>query len=111
MNEQRDNESIGSLFGRLLVDGKACARAEVDIYRQKALSWVPPIRAAAILLVVALFLAQAAITTLLVGFGVWLGRWVGPFGGGAIAALVGLMIAGLLTRAALSKLRPPGGQL
>lgn len=112
MNPQRDPESIGSLVGRLVADGKAYARAEVDIYKHKALAWVPPVRTAAILAVVALFLAQAAITTLLVFLGFWLALWLGPLGGGIAAALIGLALAGLLAWIAIGKVSttPPGAR-
>jgi hypothetical protein len=104
-----DIETIGTLVGQLVADGKAFARAEVDIYRHKALAWVPPVRTAAILAVVALFLAQAAITTLLVFLGFWLSLWLGPLGGGVAAALIGLAFAGLLVWIAISKLKTPAG--
>lgn len=112
MNPQRDTELVGSLVRRLVADGKVYARAEIDIYRHKALAWIPPVRTAAILAVVALFLAQAAITTLLVFVGFWLALWFGPLGGGIAAALIGLALAGLLVWIAIRKLSatPPGAR-
>ena len=109
MHQQRDNEPIGSLIGRLVADGRAYATAEIDIYRQKALSWVPPVRTAAILVVVALFLAQAAITTLLVFVGFWLALWLGPLGGGIASAVIALIVAGILVKVAIGKLTAPAG--
>ena len=109
MNQPRDTESVGSLIGRLVTDGKAYARAEAQIYQQKALVWVPPIRTAAILGVVALLLAQAAVTTLLVFLGFWLSLWLGPLGGGVAAALIGLAVAGLLVWIAIGNFSPRPG--
>ena len=110
MRTQRDNESIRSLLGRLIADGRAYAAAEVDIYRNKALAWVPPLRTAAVMLVVAMFLAQAALTTLLVFFGFWLALWLGPLGGGIAAAVVALVVAGILVKIAIGKFTtPPAG--
>jgi hypothetical protein len=109
VNPHRDTESIGSLVRRLVVDGKAYASAEIEIYRQKALAWVPPVRTAAILAVVALLLTQAAVTTLFVFLGFWLALWLGPLGGGIAAALIGLAVAGLLAWVAFAKLTPPRG--
>ena len=107
MNPHRDTESIGSLVGRLVADGKAYARAEVDVYRQKALSLVPPVRTAAILAIAGLFIAQAAITALLVLIGFWLALWLGPLGGGIAAAVIGLTVAGLLIWLAVKTLTGP----
>lgn len=110
MEQQRDTETVGNLARRLLADGRAYASAEVEIYRQKALSWVPSVRLAAILVVVALFLAQAAITTLLVFVGFWLALWLGPVGGGLAAAVLGLAIAGLLVWLAVRQFTSPGAR-
>ena len=112
MNPQRDTESIGSLVRRLIVDGRTYVRAEVEVYRHKALAWVPPVRTAAVLAILALFLAQAAITTLLVFLGFWLALWFGPLGGGIAAALLGLIVAGLFVWIAVRKLTtpPPGAK-
>ncbi len=90
-----DNDSIGGLAKRLAKDGRDYLSAEVDVYRQKALSWIPPVRLAAGLAIGALMLAQAAATTLLVFLGFWLALWLGPMGGGIVAAIIGLAIAGL----------------
>lgn len=110
MREPRDNASIGSLFGRLVADGRSYVTAEIDIYRHKALAWVPPVRAAAIMVVLALLLSQAAITTLLVFIGFWLALWLGPLGGGVAATVLGLVIAGFLVKVAVGKLStPPAG--
>ncbi|WP_156678960.1 phage holin family protein [Sphingomonas profundi] len=110
MREPRDTESVGTLIRRLVADGRAYATAEIDVYRQKALAWVPPVRTAAIMLVVALFLVQAALTTLIVFLGFWLALWIGPLGGGIAAVLIALAVAGILAKMAIGKLStpPPG---
>ncbi|TVV71563.1 hypothetical protein [Sphingomonas solaris] len=91
-----------------MADGKTYVSAEIDVYRQKALSWVPPVRTAAILGIAALFIAQAAITTLLVFLGFWLALWLGPLGGGVAAAAIGLIVAGLLAYLAVRQFSAGG---
>ena len=76
------------------------------VYKQKALVWVPPVRSAAIMLVVALFLVQAALTTLLIFIGFWLAFWLGPLGGGIAAVVIALAVAGLLVKLAIARLKP-----
>jgi len=89
--------SIGELFGRLAEDGKAYARAEANLYRTIALRRIGQARNGAIALVAAVFLVNAALIALLVGFALQLGKWIGPaLGGLAIFVLVAIVGFGLV---------------
>ena len=80
-----------------LIDaGKDYARAEVAYYKQLATARAKAAAVGAGFAVVALLLAQAAITVLLAALGLWVARWLGPAGGLAIAALLGLVLAAVL---------------
>ena len=83
-----DEPSIRETFGQLLDDGRAYARAEIDLAKLKARAEVNRYRKAAILGGVAAALALAALVafamTLVIGFA----RLLGPFGGGAAAVLL-----------------------
>lgn len=96
MSTRYEDPSIRDLIGRTVDDGKAFVRAEIDLYRTiataKATSLVWPV----VMIVAAIFLVQAALTTLLAGVGLGLAVHLGPLGGFAVAALIGLAVAGLL---------------
>ena len=109
MDTQREDRSIKDLVRQLTIDGRAYASAELGVYKQKALAWVPPVRSAAIMLAVALFLVQAALTTLLIFIGFWLAVWLGPLGGGIAATAIALLLAGLLAKTAIGRLKPGAG--
>ncbi|MBN8807256.1 MAG: phage holin family protein [Sphingomonas sp.] len=89
-------ESIGSLVGRLVDEGKQYARAEVDLYRAKLAPRLGEARNAAILAIAALVLAQALLVALLVGLVMTLAPRVGPGWATTIVVVVGLLIVALL---------------
>ena len=102
-----DSETIGKLFARLVDDAKNLLRAEGDYYRLLVVGRITGLKTAAILIVVAVFLLQASLTTLLVGIGFAIARLferVGLAGGTLIAALLGLAISGLLVRIAIGRI-------
>lgn len=104
-------ESIPALFTRAVEDGKSFARAEVDYYKKMALSRVSGLTTAAVLAIAALFLLQASLTTLVVGFGLALATWLprlGIAGGVVIAAVLGLLVAGLLAWLAVGRIKATG---
>jgi hypothetical protein len=101
--------SIGELFGRLAEDGKAYVRAEANLYRAIALRRVGQARNGAIALVAALFLVNAALIALLVGFALQLGEWIGPALGGLVVFLVVAAIGFLLVRFGAARLGALGG--
>jgi hypothetical protein len=83
-----DEPSIRETFGQLLDDGRAYARAELDLVKLRARAEANRYRKAAILGGVAAALGLAALVafamTLVIGFA----RLLGPFGGGAAAVLL-----------------------
>jgi hypothetical protein len=101
--------SIGELFGRLAEDGKAYARAEVNLYRTIAMRRVGQARNGAIALVAALFLVNAALIALLVGLALQLAKWIGPALGGLVVFLVVGVIGFVLVRYGAGKLGALGG--
>jgi uncharacterized membrane protein len=84
------DESIGDLFGRLIDDGKAYARAEIDLYREIAVHRAGRARSGAALLGAGAALLLAALIALT------LGAVLG------LAALTGPLLAGLIVAAALA---------
>lgn len=96
MRPRDDTPPLREMIAGLVDAGKTYARAEIAYYQ--ALVTVRA-KAAAIgvgFAVAALLIAQAALTVLLAALGLLVARWLGGAGGFAIAALVGLLLAGLL---------------
>lgn len=103
-NSSTGESSIGELFGRLAEDGKAYARAEVNLYRAIAARRLGQARNGAIALIAALFLVNAALIALLVGFALQLAKWIGPALGGLVVFLVIGIVGFLLVRYGAGKL-------
>jgi hypothetical protein len=103
-NRSSDESTIGELFGRLAEDGKAYARAEVNLYRAIAARRLGQARNGAIALVAALFLVNAALIALLVGFALQLAKWIGPALGGLVVFLAVGVVGFLLVRYGAGKL-------
>jgi hypothetical protein len=101
--------SIGELFGRLAEDARAFARAEAGLYRAIAARRAGLARNGAIAMAAALFLVNAALVALLVGFAMQLAQWVGPALGGVIVFLVVAAIGFGLVRYGAGKLTALGG--
>jgi len=90
------DKPIGETVGRLIDDGKAYARAEVDLARVRALMLVERFRSAAILAAAALLFAIGALVALAMTAVLSLANLIGPLGGGLAATLLIGGIAGLL---------------
>jgi hypothetical protein len=101
--------SMGELFGRLAEDGKAFAAAEIGLYKAIALRRVGLAKNGAIALVAAIFLVNAALIALLVGFAMQLANWVGPAFGGLIVFVVVAILGFVLVRYGAGKLTALGG--
>src|SRR3954454_12994399 len=101
--------SIGELFGRLAEDGRNFIEAEIGLYRKVAVRRAGLARNGAVALVVALFLVNAALVALLVGFAMQLAVWLGPALGGLIVFLVTAAICFALVRYGAGKLAALGG--
>jgi hypothetical protein len=96
MQEQPDEPPIGEVVHQLIDEGKAYAKAEVDLAKAQALAKVAELKVPAILLFTALLFAQAAVTVLAVTIAITLAPMIGPLGGGLIAVLAaGAAAAGL----------------
>jgi hypothetical protein len=98
-------ESIGDLFGRLADDGRAYAKAEIELYRRIALHRAGRARAGLIALVAGGVLLLSSLTALILGLVLWLAALIGALPAGlAIAALLALT-GYLLVRFGLVRLR------
>ena len=89
-----EQASLGELFGRLSDDGKAYARAEVNLYKQMALQKVNASKTALIVLVASLFLITPALVLLLGAFALLLGEVMDQTLATFIVAIVALAAAG-----------------
>ncbi len=102
-----DAETIGGLLSRLIDDAKQLFHAEIDYYRLLVVGRVAGLKTAVILIVAAILLLQASLTTLLIGIGLAIARLferVGMAGGVVIAAVIGLIVSGLLVRIATGRI-------
>jgi hypothetical protein len=108
MQDPDDERPIGEVVGQLIDEGKAYARAEVELAKMSALAKVEQFKVPAILLFAALLFAQAAVTVLAVTIAMALAPLIGPLGGGLIAVVVAGGTAALLGRLGLQRLK--GGQ-
>ena len=105
MQEPDDERPIGEVVHQLIDEGKAYAKAEIDLARASALAKVAEFKVPAILLFAALLFAQAAVTVLAVTIALALAPLIGPLGGGLIAVLVAGGAAGLLVWLAQQRLK------
>lgn len=96
---------IGELVQELVEEGKAYARAELDLGKAIALAKAKALALPAGLLVVALFLALAAINALAFGIVLALALLIGPLLGGIVGMLIFAAIAGCLAWFAVGRLR------
>lgn len=97
-HEPRD-ESIGELFTRLVEDGRAYARAELDLVKQIARHRAAKAKTGAILLGAGVTLLLCALTALVLALVLGLATLIGPFGAGMVVFLVLAVAGGLLARA------------
>ena len=67
-----EEESIGALFGRLAEDGRAYAKAELDLYRQIARHRAARARNGLIALIAGAVLLLSSLTALIFGLVLWL---------------------------------------
>jgi hypothetical protein len=101
-----DNDRpVGDLVHELIEDGKAYARAEVDLAKTIASSKIAGVKLPAMLFGAAFMLVIAAIVALAVGVANALATLVGPLAGGAIAFLLFAAVAGGLAWFGVKKLR------
>ena len=96
MQEPEDERPLGEVVSDLVEQGKAYAKAEVELAKAQALAKAEGLKVPAILLFGALLFAQAAVTVLAVTVALALAPLIGPLGGGLIAVLLAGGAAALL---------------
>jgi Putative Actinobacterial Holin-X, holin superfamily III len=97
-------DGIGDLVHRLVEDGKAYARAEVNVYKTIGTEKVASLRTPIILLVVAVFLAHAAFLALVATVFVGLAQVMQPALAGVVTVLFLAALAGITGYLGASKL-------
>ena len=96
---------VGDLVHQLVEDGKAFARAEIDVAKAIATDKANAYKLPAILIGGALFVLQSAVTALAVAVCMWLDPIIGPLLAGLVAFLVFGGIAGLMVWIGLRKIK------
>jgi hypothetical protein len=97
--------TVGELIQELIDEGKAYARAEVDVVKTIAAAKGKALALPAAMFGAAFICALAAITALAVGVVLALETFIGPFAAGLIGMLIFAAIAGLLGWYGYSRLR------
>jgi hypothetical protein len=91
-----EQESLRDLVARVIENTKAYIRAELALQKARAATWVGRAGPAIGLVIGALLIVQASLTVLIAALGWLLALRLGSAGGFAVAALIGLVIAGLV---------------
>jgi hypothetical protein len=105
MNDERgDERNFGDLVHQLIEDCKTYARAEADLAKAIAGEKAKGLRTAAILLVLALFVAMGALNALCVGILLGFGALMSPVLAGLCSFLVIGAVAGVLAWVGIKKL-------
>ena len=99
--ETEDETPVGELFGRLIDDGKNYVRAEVDLVRARAEGQMERAKLPLLLGAGAIAFAFASVLALVLTMVLALASLLGPLGGGLLAVVIALMIAGGLGLAAV----------
>lgn len=107
--EERQEESIGALFGRLADDGRAYAKAEFSLYRQIARHRAARARSGLIALIAGAVLLLSSLTALIFGLVLWLAGLVGALPAGLIVAAVLVLAGYALVRTGIAGLKALGG--
>lgn len=96
---------VGELVHELIEDGKAYARAEIDLYKTIAAAKGKALALPVGLFVAAFLVGMAALTALAVGVVMALTTLIGPLAGGFVGMLIFVAIAGLLGWYGYSRLK------
>lgn len=104
-NPDDSERPVGELVHNLIEDGKAYARAELDLVKAMASEKVAAFRLPAILFGLAFVLVLASITALAYGVAAGLATLIGPFAGGFVAFLLFAGLGGVLTWIGYARLR------
>jgi hypothetical protein len=103
-----DERPIGELFGQLIDEGKAYAKAELGLAKATAESKAQAAKKPALLGAAALLFLIAGVVVLSMTLALALATLIGPLAGGLIAAVITLGIAavlGLLAKQELDKIK------
>jgi hypothetical protein len=103
--EPDGEQSIGEVVSDLVDQGKAYAKAEVELAKAQALAKVAEFKLPAIFLFGALLFAQAAVTVLAITVALGLEPIIGIVGGGLVGVLLAGGAAGLLAWLAVKRLQ------
>lgn len=104
-DEEGHRESIGDLTKRLIADGKAFASAEIALHRARLGERARQAQGAIALLVVALVLVQATVTTLLVALVMVFEALLGIYWAAAIVVIGALVLTGVIAWVAMGKIK------
>jgi hypothetical protein len=85
---------VGSLFARLIDEGKAYAKAELGVVKAQASDRAERAKLPALLFAGALLLVIAAVVVLVMTIADALATLIGPLAGGLVAVLIALGLAG-----------------
>lgn len=102
-------ESIGALFGRLAEDGRAYAKAELNLYRQIARHRAARARGGLIALIAGGVLLLSSLTALIFGLVLWLAGLIGALLAGLAVAALLILIGFMLIRFGINGLKALGG--
>ena len=91
--DETDEKPIGELFGRLIDDGKAYAKAELGLAKATAEAKAEAAKKPALLGAASLMFLLAGVVVLCMTLALALATLVGPLAGGLIASLVTFGIA------------------
>lgn len=106
MNGQKPEENtVATLFSRLIDDAERFVLAELRLYRARLFGRIGAMRAALVMAVGGLLLAQSTVVVVLMGILLLLRRPFGLLAATALVALGALLAAGLLIWLALGQIR------
>ncbi|MFL6734312.1 MAG: phage holin family protein [Sphingomicrobium sp.] len=100
-----EERPVGDLVHQLVEDGKAYAKAELDLAKATATAKGKALAIPAALIGAALLFGIAAIGALATGVVLALAKFVGPLLAGLVTLVIFVGIAGLLAYVAISKAR------
>lgn len=100
-----DERPIGEIVGDIVDDGKAYARAELEVAKAIATAKAKALKVPAILLVAATFIAMAALNALALAIVITLALLMPPLLAGIVACLLIGAVAALLGWLGVEKLR------
>jgi hypothetical protein len=103
------DSSIGDLFHQLVDDGRAFARAEVNLYKEIALYRAGKAKIGVAALAAGGFLAFAGLIALLVGLVIGLADLIGPVAAGLVVFAVTAIIGFVLVRFGLGRMAALSG--